>query len=68
MEIPASLISKEALDQLIEDFILREGTDYGQSEYSLDQKKQQILKQLASKHVYISYDNETESSTLIKRS
>ncbi|MCH2534564.1 MAG: YheU family protein [Bdellovibrionales bacterium] len=61
------MLSKQALDQLIEDFILREGTDYGHSEYTLEQKKQQVINQMKAKHVIISYDPETESCTLIKK-
>lgn len=67
VEIPANMLSKQALDQLIEDFILREGTDYGHSEYTLEQKKQQVINQMKAKYVVISYDPETESCTLIKK-
>lgn len=67
LEIPENMLSQQALDQLIEDFILREGTDYGHSEYTLGQKKQQVINQMKAKHVVISFDPETESCTLIKK-
>ena len=67
LEIPENMLSQQALDQLIEDFILREGTDYGHSEYTLEQKKQQVINQMKAKHVVISFDHETESCTLIKK-
>lgn len=67
MEIPSNMISKEALEQLIEDFILREGTDYGHTEYSLEQKKQHVVKQMNSNLVVITFDPETQSCTLIKK-
>ena len=59
-------LSPEALDGLIEEFILREGTDYGDHEYSLEQKKQHIIKQLNNKSILIMYDPSQESTTLIR--
>jgi uncharacterized protein YheU (UPF0270 family) len=38
MEIPHSQLSKEVLDAVIEEFITREGTDYGDRVISLDDK------------------------------
>lgn len=38
MIIPWQDISPDALDNLIESFVLREGTDYGEHERSLEQK------------------------------
>ena len=37
-------LSAPALEGIIEEFVLREGTEYGASEYSLDQKKIRMLK------------------------
>lgn len=67
MEIPINMLSQQALDQLIEDFVLREGTDYGHSEYSLEDKKKHVIRQIEHKQVIISFDPETESCTLIKK-
>lgn len=38
MIIPWQEISADALSNLIREFVLREGTDYGESEVSLEQK------------------------------
>ncbi len=38
MIIPWQDISPDALDNLLESFVLREGTDYGEHERSLEQK------------------------------
>ena len=61
------MLSQQALDQLIEDFVLREGTDYGHNEYSLEAKKKHVIRQIEQKQVIISFDPETESCTLIKK-
>ena len=46
MEIPHSQLSKEVLDAVIEEFITREGTDYGDRVISLDDKVEQVRGQL----------------------
>ncbi len=65
--IPHEKISEEALEGLINEFILREGTDYGQQEYSLEQKHEQIKKQLLSGKAIIVFDNQEESVSLIRK-
>jgi len=44
--IPYQRLSSDALDAIIEDFVGREGTDYGDYHFSLDDKKNQVLAQL----------------------
>ena len=46
VEVPADALSPEALRGVIEHFVLREGTDYGEREYSLEQKVADVLRQL----------------------
>ena len=47
MIIPWQELSTETLDNLIESFVLREGTDYGMQEKTLEQKVADVKKQLA---------------------
>ncbi|MET1282487.1 YheU family protein [Vibrio navarrensis] len=46
MIIPWQEISADALSNLIREFVLREGTDYGENEASLEQKIEQVKTQL----------------------
>ncbi|KOO06747.1 YheU family protein [Vibrio hepatarius] len=46
MIIPWQQIAPDTLDNLIKEFVLREGTDYGENEISLDDKVAQIKAQL----------------------
>ncbi|AMO46860.1 Alcohol O-acetyltransferase [Enterobacter sp. FY-07] len=46
MIIPWQDIATETLDNLIESFVLREGTDYGEHERSLEQKVADVKRQL----------------------
>jgi uncharacterized protein len=59
--IPYTELSADALQGVIESFVLREGTDYGASEYSLEQKVAHVMRQLQRKEAQIVFDPETES-------
>lgn len=67
VEVPAQALSDETLQSLIESFVLREGTDYGAHEVSLDKKIQQVRRQILSGDVKIVFDPETESVHLMTR-
>jgi uncharacterized protein len=49
---------------VIESFVLREGTDYGEREYSLEQKVAQVRAQLERGQARILFDPETNTVTL----
>lgn len=65
VEIPREVLSAEALQGIIESYILREGTDYGRQEVSHEAKIEQILRQLERGHIRIVFDPESESVTLL---
>lgn len=55
MIVPWQYIASDTLDNLIREFVLREGTDYGESEISLQDKIDQIIAQLRSGQAMIVY-------------
>lgn len=63
--IPHTELSPEALRGVIESFVLREGTDYGEREVSLEQKVSQLMLQLQRGEVRIEFDRETESVDIV---
>ena len=65
MIIPWDKLSGHALEGIIEEYVLREGTDYGQSDFSLDQKKSDIKKQLERAEVQITFDPESKTCSII---
>jgi uncharacterized protein len=65
--VPSEAISAGALEALIQEFVTREGTDYGLREYSLDEKVQSVRKQLERGDVVIAFDLEQQSATLVLR-
>jgi uncharacterized protein YheU (UPF0270 family) len=67
VEVPATQLSPEALRAVVESFVLREGTDYGAREYSLDEKVQQVLQQLQRGDARIVIDPHTETVQILAR-
>ena len=67
IEIPLDRLAPELLEALMEEFILREGTDYGDQELSLDGKKNRLLKQLQNGDVTITFDPASENCNLLTR-
>jgi uncharacterized protein YheU (UPF0270 family) len=67
VEVPHGALSPAALEGLVEEFITREGTDYGQHEYSLEHKRESVLRQLTRGGVVIVFDLEAEATTLVTR-
>ncbi|RYE91616.1 MAG: YheU family protein [Myxococcales bacterium] len=67
MEVPLSALSPVALAGVIENFILREGTDYGERETSHEAKVEQIRRQLDRGDIKIVYDLTQQSVTLMTK-
>lgn len=67
MIIPYKELSVDALQGLMEEFITREGTDYGMDEVSLENKVAQVRRQLEKGEVVIVFDSSSESVSLLTR-
>jgi uncharacterized protein YheU (UPF0270 family) len=65
VEIPADELSSDVLRALIEEFVSRDGTDYGAVEKSLDEKVADVRRQLERGEVRIVFDPEMESATIV---
>ncbi len=65
MEIPYQSLEKTTLYALLEEFVTRDGTDYGVRECTVEEKLKQVLRQLELGLVGIVFDPETQSCNLI---
>lgn len=65
IRVPYQELAPDVLDALIESFLLREGTDYGEREYPLEEKLQQVKRQVVAGKVLITFDEQTETCNLI---
>ena len=64
MNIPFQDLKVETLTAIIEEFISREGTDYGDHEISLEQKVLQVMNQLQRGKIVVTFDPKSQSCDL----
>ncbi|MEM6051819.1 YheU family protein [Erwinia sp. P7711] len=67
MIIPWKDLDSETLDNLIESFVLREGTDYGEQERSLEQKVEDVRRQLTSGEAVLVWSELHETVNIMPR-
>ena len=65
IEIPHTELSAEALRGVIEAFVLREGTEYGERDVPLERKVWDVQRQLAAGEAQIIFDPRTESVDIV---
>ncbi|MCC2606480.1 YheU family protein [Planctobacterium marinum] len=65
--VPLNEIPEESLRNLVSGFVLREGTDYGEQEVSLQAKVEQVLARLKSGEAVIVYSELEESFDIVSR-
>jgi uncharacterized protein YheU (UPF0270 family) len=63
--VPHTELSADALRGVVESFVLREGTDYGEREFSLEQKLAHVYRQLERGEARIVFDPNTETIDII---
>jgi hypothetical protein len=61
MNIPWQELKPETLEALIDEYVTRDGTDYGQREATRETKIEQVKRLLASGKAKIVFDPETET-------
>ena len=66
IKIPYGQLSPEALQGVVEEFVTRDGTDYGEVEVSLETKIAQVMNQLKSGTAVIVFDQKTETCTIMR--
>ncbi len=65
IEVPYEQLESESLRAMIEEYITRDGTFYGDVEMSMDHKIDMIVKQLESNEAVITWDLDLQTGTLV---
>ena len=65
LQIPWQSLSESALRGVIEEFVSREGTEYGVSDVSLDTKIQQVTGQLEKGDIAITYNEDDQTCSIV---
>jgi uncharacterized protein YheU (UPF0270 family) len=67
MIIPLEQLSTETLNAIIENFVLREGTEYGSEDVSLSDKITQVRQQLTQGSALLVYSELHETVNILPR-
>jgi uncharacterized protein YheU (UPF0270 family) len=65
--VPIDALSQDAVQGVLEEFVNREGTDYGEQELTLQQKSSRLLQQWRRGEVVLVFDPESETTTFMSR-
>lgn len=65
MLIPYDSLEPDTLTNIIQSIVLRDGTDYGENELSLDEKVKLVLNQLIEGEALIEYSELHDSLNII---
>lgn len=65
LDIPYDELSADTLRSVVESFVLREGTDYGEREVSLAEKVEHVMAQLRDGEARIVFDPRTETIDIV---
>jgi len=67
ISVPHTELSADALRGVIEAFVLREGTEYGERDVPIDRKVADVLRQLERGEAQIVFDPNTETVDIVVR-
>jgi uncharacterized protein YheU (UPF0270 family) len=67
VEVPHGELAPDTLRAVIESFVLREGTDYGERDASFDSKVADVMRQLERREAVIFYDPGSDSVDIVAR-
>lgn len=65
--IPYDKLEPETLRALVEDVVGREGTDYGEIEFSFEEKVGQVMRQLASGKSLLTFDEASQTCNIVSK-
>jgi uncharacterized protein YheU (UPF0270 family) len=65
VEVPHQELTTDVLRAVVESFVLREGTEYGERDVALEVKVAQVMRQLDRGEVQIIFDPESESIDIV---
>ncbi len=63
--VPHTALTADLLRSVIESFVLREGTDYGEREFSLEEKVARVVRLLEHGEAQIIFDPLTDSVDIV---
>jgi len=67
VEVPYTRLGADVLRRVAEEFVTRDGTDYGMSETTLDERVEHVRRQLVRGEIVIMYETESETINIVRK-
>jgi len=67
VRVPYDQLSPETLDAVIEEFVTREGTDYGKTDVPFERKIESVRRQIETGEALIVFDESMQSCNILSR-
>ncbi len=67
VEIPLDRLQPDTLRTIISEFVTREWEEVGETSYTLDEKIEQVLRQLQEKKARVVFDATTNSCNIVQQ-
>ena len=68
VEVPFEQLEQETLERLIEEFVTRDGTNWGDLDGALEKKIGQVMQQLRNKKAKVVFDLTSQTANIIPSS
>ncbi len=65
VEVPYEQINPDTLRKMIQEFVTRDGADWGDAGCSLEEKIKQVLKQLQTRKVKVVFDLASQTANIV---
>lgn len=65
VEVPFEQLTPETLRRMIQEFVTRDGADWGEAGGSLEEKVEQVLRQLRNRQVKVVFDLASQTANLV---
>lgn len=67
IEVPWQELASDVLNALVEEFVTRDGTDYGAEEIDTSRKVEQVIAGIKNKRWLIVFDTDLEQCNIVDR-
>lgn len=65
IEVPFRQIDPETLQRMIQEFVTRDGADWGEAGCSLEEKVRQVLSQLKAGRIKVVFDLRSQTANIV---
>jgi len=65
IEVPYERINPDTLRKMIQEFVTRDGADWGEAGCTLEDKVEQVLRQLRSRKVKVVFDLAAQTANIV---